>query len=771
MTRPQSALKGTTGVASESLSFPKGGRFEDSLDAAVLAFEQEWRRGHRPSIEAHWARSGEPGGSITILSALIKADLRARFERGERPSVTEYLERFPQLQATGDRVVSLVYEEYCLLEDCGEAPHPDRFCERYEPWRDSLVSQLQYHKLLSQAVTPSAKPDYPAPGYFFAEKYRLRSVLGEGGAARVYLAEYDELGGREVALKVSPNRGKEPSIQGRLDHQYIVPVWTVDDDPSTGLRGLCMPYQVGLPLDQVIRRVDPKRCPRDARVFWECLRADDSPASGDNLSLGWYRFPIRGTYTEGAAWIALNMARALAYAHGRKVLHRDVKPANVLLTVRDGPKLLDFNLAHDPNAADQAEAALRGGTLPYMAPEQLGAFLDPKKWDSVGPSADIFSLGLLLYELLTGQRPESPDPNLLWSQAISDLLDRRLEGLPSPRLFNPDIPYGMAAIVQRCLAYDPKDRYQSADDLADDLQRFLDRRPLRHAVNPSKREIIGNWLRRNRVAIAGTLLVGSAVLATPMILRAIFDPAMLVKAANDRTNNGELDWARWHYQFALWLNPRLYTAYQGLAHIEDAQENFAASYDLYTQAYEVSRTSNPYVGDIKVAMVLRDRALVSNRWAAQIQSKPTPESLAQARPHYLSALKDLEEARRLWQGIGEEDEIKLLLAASKAELGVGDFASIYEDYRSSLDRYEKALSLAERSLYLARGLQANSPWHLAHAAATIGSLGLTQLWADYGLSGAYVKHSRMILDQIASRLEQDYAKRARDRELSASTNP
>ena len=127
---------------------------------------------------------------------------------------------------------------------------------------------------------------------------------------------------------------------------------------------------------------------------------------------GWDGFPVHGTYAQGVAWIVMVLARALHYAHGKLTYHRDVKPANVLLTVQDGPQLLDFNLAESPHSADRARAALHGGTPPYMAPEQIEAFLNPELWGQVGAQADIYSLGLVFRELLTGQMPELPSKKL-----------------------------------------------------------------------------------------------------------------------------------------------------------------------------------------------------------------------------------------------------------------------------------------------------------------------------------------------------------------------
>ena len=210
---------------------------------------------------------------------------------------------------------------------------------------------------------------------------------------------------------------------------------------------------------------------------------------------------MAGTYAQGAAWIAMILARTLHYAHGMQTFHRDVKPGNILLTLDHGPQLLDFNLAESPHAAHQAESAMLGGTLPYMAPEQIEAFLNPDLWGKVGARADIYSLGLVLRELLTGQAPDLPDEKTPPARAMSDLLDRRTRLVTDVRQFNPQIPHALQAIVERCLCFNPDDRYPDAQSLAEDLERFLTRQPLRLAVNPSRRERIGNWVTRNRARI------------------------------------------------------------------------------------------------------------------------------------------------------------------------------------------------------------------------------------------------------------------------------
>ncbi len=499
----------------------------DRVGHVVQLLEEEWRKHGDVPLASRWVEQQRhlgPDGpdSLVLLAEMVRTDLRCRFARGQSPTIADYLEQFPALGEADTRVLSLLYEEFCLKEERGEAVDVDSFCERYPQWKDSLASQLQYHQLLSRAagIRPRA-PEFPEPGDTF-EEFQLLSLIGRGGTARVFLARDLSLGGKRVVLKVSPDRGREPQAQGALDHPHIVPVNSVVFDDRQ-MRGLSMPYRPGLPLDEVIRRVAPAACPRRALALWEALhRPAEAPADGPATAPadatdkdgaapplprgdGWDGFPVRGRYADGVAWIVRVVADALHYAHGQGTFHRDVKPANILLTTGHGPQLLDFNLADSLHSVAQAQAAMHGGTLPYMAPEQIEAFFKPELWPQVGARADIYSLGLVLRELLTGQAPELPAETLSPPRAMRVLLDRRPLMDVSVRRANPTVPHALEAIVARCLAVDPERRYQDAGALVEDLDRFLQRRPLVHAVNPSRREKSANWLVRNRVAVSGFL--------------------------------------------------------------------------------------------------------------------------------------------------------------------------------------------------------------------------------------------------------------------------
>jgi serine/threonine protein kinase len=499
----------------------------DRVDRVVQMLEDEWQRCGKVQLERFWKHDCGQGvvtaDAIGLLAELVKVDLRCRFERGETPTAASYFELFPELQAAHSNVLSLVYEEYCLHEERGARPDVESFCNRYPDWKSSLVSQLQYHRNLSQlAGGKPPLPPFPAVGDDFLE-FRLKAPLGEGGVSRVYLARDLSLGGKQVVLKVTLDRGQEPSVHGPLDHPHIVPVNSVVYHTKDNLRGLSMPYRPGLPLDLLITKINPGAQSKKAIFIWQSLVKGTSDTNGhlhrsfneseplgdDALTtvpngVGWARFPVRGSYAQGVAWIVMILARALHYAHRKNTFHRDVKPANVLLTLQHGPQLLDFNLAESPHSVDNAQLALHGGTLPYMAPEQIEAFMNPDLWNQVGARADIYSLGLVLRELLTGQKPAVPDRMLPPPRALRAALDSRPFLDVDVRRINPSIPPSLQAIVAKCLTLSQDDRYPDAAALERDLDHFLRYQPLPFAGNPSHREQIKNWVVRNRRVLTGT---------------------------------------------------------------------------------------------------------------------------------------------------------------------------------------------------------------------------------------------------------------------------
>ena len=217
------------------------------------------------------------------------------------------------------------------------------------------------------------------------------------------------------------------------------------------------------------------------------------------------------------------LAEGLHHAHQRGILHRDIKPSNVLIAADGQPLLLDFNLAQSGD--DPAHATI-GGTIAYMAPEHLRALVGrtPALIRQVDHRSDIYSLGMVLAEMLTGHRPfaQSGSYSAIPLQIEAMALERS-RAVASVRRDRPDLSWGLESIARKCLAAEPRDRYQRADHLADDLRRLLDDRPLKHAPELSRAERARKFARRHpRLASAGTvagaaalvlLAVGSALAA------------------------------------------------------------------------------------------------------------------------------------------------------------------------------------------------------------------------------------------------------------------
>ena len=186
------------------------------------------------------------------------------------------------------------------------------------------------------------------------------------------------------------------------------------------------------------------------------------------------------------------LARALHYAHRKANVSSRRQARQLLLTLQNGPQLLDFNLAESPHSADHAQAALHGGTLPYMAPEQIEAFINPDLWDKVGARADIYSLGLVLARAADGSEARASRPGAAaGARALArcSTADRSLTS--SVRRFNPAIPHALEAIVAKCLSLSPDDRYADAQALEQDLDRFLKRSAA--PASPPIRRAASGW--------------------------------------------------------------------------------------------------------------------------------------------------------------------------------------------------------------------------------------------------------------------------------------
>ncbi len=325
---------------------------------------------------------------------------------------------------------------------------------------------------LSEAVARSAPPGY-----------QLFGEIGRGGMGVVYKARQVRLD-RVVALKMILAGANARPIElarfrneaqaiARLHHPHIVQIYEVAD--QDGLPYFALEYVGG------------------GNLAWK--------TAGQPQPVAW------------AARMTETIARAVHYAHEHGILHRDLKPANILLTEDGAPKITDFGLAKKlDEGPSQTRTGIVVGTPSYMAPEQArGASRE------VGPASDVYALGALLYDLLTGRPP-------FQGESATQTLLRVLQADPvPPRQFQPSVPRDLETICLKCLEKEPQRRYATAGEMADDLARFLAGDSIRaRPTGPAER--LWRWARRNpRVAALGAavavLLVAVAIVSATAAVR------------------------------------------------------------------------------------------------------------------------------------------------------------------------------------------------------------------------------------------------------------
>jgi serine/threonine protein kinase/Flp pilus assembly protein TadD len=487
----------------------------EEIDPFIEAFERAYVTEGHADVAAFLPEPGHPH-YLAVLSELVRAEIEYTWRRGTPRLAEDYLAAFPALGADPAGRGAVAFEEYRQRQRAGEQPSPAEYRQRLgvETF-DWPLSRAETAAVATRAIgdgdtglpaTPpgpaylqqreAADAEYlarvaatlPEPGSEFCG-FQLVREIGRGAFGRVYLARQGDLAGRAVALKLSAELVDESHWLAQLQHTNIVPIYSVHR--AGPVQALCMPYLGSVTLADVLRG--------------RREHAGPEPAATPAYSL----LTLRGApYVREVLRIVARLADGLAYAHEHGILHQDLKPANVLLMDDGTPMLLDFNLAHDTKSRGSLPAAHVGGTLPYMAPEQLEAFREGRS--HADPRSDIYALGLILYELLARRLP-FPIPSNPGGERLVRMLGDRCRGAPDVRLENPDVSPAIAAIVGRCLEADPARRYQAARQLTEDLERHLADRPLKYASEPWLRERGRKWLRRHPRLATGCLVVVAAV--------------------------------------------------------------------------------------------------------------------------------------------------------------------------------------------------------------------------------------------------------------------
>jgi WD40 repeat protein/serine/threonine protein kinase len=433
------------------------------------------------------ALKGEDASAEALMGQVVDEFLE-RQDRGERPDVEEYAQRYPQLAVVLRQMLPAVgLMHWSAMEHSLGAPGS------------------------GEEITPEGP----------LGDYRLVREIGRGGMGVVYEAVQISLG-RRVALKVLPfaaaldakqlQRFKnEAQAAAALHHQNIVPVYGVGYE--RGVHYYAMQFIDGHTLAQVIAELRLQTADsRPASAESPPTAADQPPdpqsatAATTRAGLSTSHSTKHPAFFRTVADLGIQAAQALEHSHSLGVVHRDIKPTNLLVDARGNLWITDFGLAH---IHSDTRLTLTGdilGTLRYMSPEQALA-----QRVVVDHRTDIYSLGATLYELLT------LEPVFGGSDRHDLLRQIAFEEPTPPRRMNKAIPAELETIVLKALEKNPAERYGTAQELADDLERFLKDEPIR-ARRPSLVQRMRKWGRRHRSVVASAMVATAAVLVIAIMI-------------------------------------------------------------------------------------------------------------------------------------------------------------------------------------------------------------------------------------------------------------
>ena len=492
------------------------------IEDIIESYEDACASGRSVSIRDFLPTKDDPS-RLRVLQELIRVEMDRSFRNGIPLVLEDYRAEYPELFVSPKLLAPLAFEEYRLRLMSAEPVDSGVFARKYNVDTSQWPKSAANSQKTAETELDSGVRIRLSPGELLLD-FQIVGELGRGTFSRVYLARQTSLSGRLVVLKISSVRLREAERLARLQHTNIVPIYSVHEYQQHSV--LCMPWFGSATLKDVIETLRSSTQPKDGGSLLSTVTACDSktllamtslpgkakaerqdPAGSESGTLmSASRSPLAGLNLEQSAlWIVRQLAEGLQHAHAKGILHRDLKPANVLLTEDGQPMILDFNLAaeaEDSLATDE----IAGGTLPYMSPEQIASI---DSFRSVNVASDVYSLGVILFELLTGRLPFSKNEG-----DRKAMIAERWAASIVPRRIVPRLSVDAESVIQKCLAPDPAHRYQTAQELSDDLDRHLHHLPFRYAANRSLGERLRKWGRRHpRIAsVSGVVVLSIAAL-------------------------------------------------------------------------------------------------------------------------------------------------------------------------------------------------------------------------------------------------------------------
>lgn len=450
-----------------------------------------------------------------MLAELIKLDMGRAAQHDIARDLSFYASVLQNHFPSGQLPLDLVLEEIHHRRRRGDTIGISHYKSRFPHLASVLDDVITRVASTTLVPTPQRVPDLVEGSQI--DDFTILRTLGQGGFASVYLARQMSMQ-RLVALKVSQRGSDEPIALSQLDHRNIVRVYDQRALPEQCMILLYMQYIPGGTLSEVIRASakEPSSA-LNGRTFLAAIdRAlvaadqqppESSPTREQIANMDWAQL---------TAWLGAELAEGLQSAHDAGIMHRDVKPANVLLSADGIPKLVDFNVSYSALPGCAGAAVYFGGSLAYMSPEQL-EIADPlgqRQADDLDARSDIFSLAVVLWEFWQGRRPVSPSQMFAsWHEAVVQQAGLCREQPAVVRRFDSAAQRVLEKTLRAALSFDRQQRPGSARELAGRLRLALQERAaaLFEPAEGSMRDRLKRWpvlLATSLIIFAPNLLTG-----------------------------------------------------------------------------------------------------------------------------------------------------------------------------------------------------------------------------------------------------------------------